>query len=63
LITFEIGSRFIPRQAWTEILLLVFPVIAGMTGTSHHAQPLVGMGSLRLLSGLARNQDLCLPSS
>jgi hypothetical protein len=46
LVTFEIGFLFMPRTAWTAILLSVLPHTAGKTGTCHHNQPLVDMGVL-----------------
>jgi hypothetical protein len=39
LVTFEIGSCFLPKPAWTMTLLFGW-----VTGTWHHTQPLVEMG-------------------
>jgi hypothetical protein len=46
----EIGSHFLPRLAWSKIFSFMFPTIAGITGTHHHAQVLVEMGSFELFS-------------
>jgi hypothetical protein len=35
LVIFERESRFMPRLAWTVILLFVLPDIAGITATCH----------------------------
>jgi hypothetical protein len=37
----EVGSFFMPRFTWTEILLFMLLLVAGMTGMSHHTQLLV----------------------
>jgi hypothetical protein len=54
LVIFETGSHLTPRLSWTEILLLVFSYIAGMTG-AHQTQPMVVMESSNFLpkAGLA----------
>jgi disulfide bond formation protein DsbB len=44
LVIFEIRSCFMPRPAWTKILLLMFLTIAGMTGVYHNTQLEVEMG-------------------
>jgi hypothetical protein len=50
LVIFEIELCFMPRLAWTVILLFVLSHVVGMTGTCHHAQSVVAMGvSLALL--------------
>jgi hypothetical protein len=43
---FEIESRFLPRPAWTMILLFKLLIVTGMTGVCHHNQLLVEMGVL-----------------
>jgi ABC-type microcin C transport system permease subunit YejE len=50
LVILEIQFHFMPRPAWTEILLSVLPCGAGVTGVHHHTQPLVEMGSGRLFA-------------
>jgi hypothetical protein len=47
---FNSVSHFFPRQAWTQILLCMLPFIAAMTGTHHHTQPLIEMGSHELFA-------------
>jgi hypothetical protein len=37
LFIFEMWSHFFSRPAWTVIHLLMFPSVAGMTGTYQHA--------------------------
>jgi hypothetical protein len=37
------------RPAWTSILLFMLPLVAGMTGTHHHTQPLIEIGGSREL--------------
>jgi hypothetical protein len=44
LVIFEMGSPFLPRLAWTSILLFVLPELVGMTGAI--TQSLVGLGAL-----------------
>jgi hypothetical protein len=44
LVILEIGSCFMPRLAWTVILIFMLPHVAGMTGMQNHTQPLIEMG-------------------
>jgi hypothetical protein len=39
LVIFEIGSHFLPRLAWTMILLCMLITTVGMIGAHHHAHP------------------------
>jgi hypothetical protein len=52
LVIFEIGSCFMSWPVWTIIFLFVLPHVAGITGTYHHAQPLVevDMDSLKFFA-------------
>jgi hypothetical protein len=36
LVVLEIGSPFMPRQAWTAVLLCIFPCVARKTEVCHH---------------------------
>jgi hypothetical protein len=45
LVISEIGSLFMPRLAWTAVFLFVLSWVAEVTDASHHAQPLIEMGS------------------
>jgi hypothetical protein len=45
MVNLETGSHFIPRPAWTAVLLFVLPHIAEMTGVSHWTQLLTEMMS------------------
>jgi hypothetical protein len=47
-VIFEIKFQFIPKLAWTVMLLSVLPCVAGMTGICHCDLPLVEMGSREL---------------
>jgi hypothetical protein len=38
LVILEIGSCFLPRSAWTIILLFMLSAIAGISGRNHHSQ-------------------------
>lgn len=50
LVVVEIRSYVMPRMAWTTILQFVLPIVVGMTGIQHCAQPFVEMGSHELLA-------------
>jgi hypothetical protein len=45
LVIFEIGAHFVPKPAWTVVLLFMPSHGAEMTGICHSAQPLVEMVS------------------
>jgi hypothetical protein len=47
---YEIGSQFLPRLAWTEVLLFVLPAVPGVAVELHSAQQLVEMGSSELFA-------------
>jgi hypothetical protein len=34
----ELGSRFLPKPAWTAAFYFNLPADPGMLGTNHHAQ-------------------------
>jgi hypothetical protein len=57
LVTFEIGSYFLPRPAWTTELLFTLPDIAEMIGVCHYAQLLFEIRSQELFPGLALNHN------
>jgi hypothetical protein len=42
---FEIRSSLYVQITWAKFLLFILPLVAGMTGAGHHAQPLVETGS------------------
>jgi hypothetical protein len=51
LAVFVIESHFMPRLAWTMVLLFVILCIAGVTEVRHNIQPLVEMRSREHFAG------------
>jgi hypothetical protein len=44
-------THFLGGMAWTLILLLMLPHVAGMSDACHHNQPFVDMGSCEIFGG------------
>jgi hypothetical protein len=38
VVILEISSQFLPRLVWIMILLLMLPLVTGITGAHHHTQ-------------------------
>jgi hypothetical protein len=38
VVIFEVGCCFLLELAWTAILLVMLPTLAGLTGTHNHVQ-------------------------